>query len=43
MAIRLAGLTGATLETTPTVCHDCVWWQSRARPRAVDVVIDQIA
>jgi hypothetical protein len=32
MAIRLAGLTGATLETTPTVCHECVWWQSRARP-----------
>jgi hypothetical protein len=25
----LAGLTGATLETAPTVCHDCVWWQSR--------------
>ena len=29
MAIRLAGLTGATLETAPSVCHDCVWWQSR--------------
>jgi hypothetical protein len=26
---RLAGLTGATLETAPTVCHECVWWQSR--------------
>ena len=29
MAPRLAGLTGATLETAPSVCHDCVWWQSR--------------
>jgi hypothetical protein len=26
---RIAGLTGATLETAPAVCHDCVWWQSR--------------
>ena len=25
----IAGLTGATLETAPAVCHDCVWWQSR--------------
>src|SRR5438046_1881380 len=32
MATRLAGLTGATLETAPAVCHECVWWQSRARP-----------
>jgi hypothetical protein len=22
-------LTGATLETVPSVCHSCVWWQSR--------------
>jgi hypothetical protein len=29
MPARVAGLTGATLETAPTVCHDCVWWQSR--------------
>lgn len=29
MTARLDGLTGATLETTPTVCHACVWWQSR--------------
>ena len=28
-ASRLAGLTGATLETVPSVCHGCVWWQSR--------------
>ena len=34
-ASRLAGLTGATLETAPSVCHDCVWWQSRSG-RAVD-------
>ena len=25
----IVGLTGATLETTPSVCHECVWWQSR--------------
>jgi hypothetical protein len=22
-------MTGATLETAPTVCHECTWWQSR--------------
>jgi len=27
---RVAGLTGATLQDAPTVCHDCVWWQSRS-------------
>jgi hypothetical protein len=26
---RLTGLTGLTLETAPSVCHECVWWQSR--------------
>jgi hypothetical protein len=30
----VAGLTGATLQTAPTVCHDCVWWQSRTGRRA---------
>jgi hypothetical protein len=30
---RIAGLTGATLETTPSVCHECVWWQSRGARR----------
>ena len=30
MAPNLAGLTGATIQTAPSVCHDCVWWQSRA-------------
>jgi len=29
MTSRLAGLTGATLETAPAVCQTCVWWQSR--------------
>ena len=29
MALRLAGLTKLTLETAPSVCHECVWWQSR--------------
>jgi len=33
---RLAGLTGATLEQVATVCHDCVWWQSRTGGRRVD-------
>jgi len=29
MTSRLAGLTGATLETAPAVCQSCIWWQSR--------------
>lgn len=29
MTSRLAGLTGATLETVPAVCQSCVWWQTR--------------
>jgi len=29
VANRVEGLTGATLELAPTVCHTCVWWQSR--------------
>lgn len=33
MAPRVAGLTGATLPTAPTVCHECVWWQSRSGRR----------
>ncbi len=32
---RVAGLTGATLEQAPSVCHECVWWQSRGS-RAAD-------
>jgi hypothetical protein len=32
MATRVEGLTGLTLEHAPTVCHRCVWWQSRGRP-----------
>ena len=34
MPPRVAGLTGATLETAPSVCHGCVWWQSRGGRRA---------
>jgi len=26
---RVAGLTGATIVRAPSVCHTCVWWQSR--------------
>jgi hypothetical protein len=33
---RLSGLTGLTLETAPSVCHECVWWQSRRSRRDVD-------
>jgi hypothetical protein len=29
MAARLDALTRGTLRTTPSVCQDCVWWQSR--------------
>jgi hypothetical protein len=29
VAPTLSGLTGATLRTAPSVCHSCVWWQSR--------------
>ena len=31
MPPRLTGLTKLTLETAPTVCHECVWWQTRGR------------
>jgi hypothetical protein len=27
---RVSGLTGATIETAPSVCRSCVWWQSTA-------------
>jgi hypothetical protein len=30
---RIAGLTKLTLETAPTVCHACVWWQTRGTRR----------
>jgi hypothetical protein len=33
MRTRLQGLTGATLPSAPTVCHDCVFWQSRPGKR----------
>jgi hypothetical protein len=36
MTTRLAGLTGATLEQVPAICHECVWWQSRTAGRRVD-------
>jgi hypothetical protein len=29
MISRLAGLTGATIESAPAVCRGCVWWQTR--------------
>ena len=32
---RIAGLTGATLPTAPSVCHECIWWQSRGE-RQID-------
>jgi hypothetical protein len=33
MPTLVSGLTGATIESAPTVCHDCVWWQSRGGRR----------
>jgi hypothetical protein len=30
MPARVAGLTGATLTTAPSVCHECTWWQARS-------------
>jgi hypothetical protein len=32
---RIVGLTGATLPTAPTVCHECIFWQSQSG-RSVD-------
>ena len=26
---RVTGLTGATLQDAPLVCHECIWWQTR--------------
>jgi hypothetical protein len=34
MPLRLDGMTRGTLVTAPTVCHDCIWWQSRTGRRA---------
>jgi len=34
VSTKVAGLTGATLQTAPTVCHECVWWQSRGHRTA---------
>ena len=35
MVTRVAGLTGASIVRAPSVCHTCVWWQSR-RGKAQD-------
>ncbi|MGH3001992.1 MAG: hypothetical protein ACRDM1_04900 [Gaiellaceae bacterium] len=35
MPPHLSGLTRLSLETVPSVCHECTWWQSRG-PRAID-------
>ena len=29
MPPRVAGLTGATIQSAPSVCRECIWWQSR--------------
>jgi len=34
MAAHLDGLRRGTLGTAPTVCRDCIWWQSRTGKRA---------
>ena len=35
MPPRISGLTKLTLETAPSVCHECIWWQTRGR-RPID-------
>ena len=34
MTTRIRGLTRLTLQETPGVCHECVWWQSKTGRRA---------
>ncbi|MGL6277970.1 MAG: hypothetical protein ACRC50_00240, partial [Gaiella sp.] len=34
MGQRVSGLTRGTLASAPSVCHDCVWWQSRGNKTA---------
>jgi hypothetical protein len=34
MPARVAGLTRRTIHTAPSVCRDCVWWQSRGNRTA---------
>ncbi len=34
MTARVAGLTRGTLATSPAVCRECVWWQSRGNSTA---------
>lgn len=46
MTQRIVPLTGATLERAPSVCHACVWWQSRAgrgvdKPRWIEKAEDE--
>jgi hypothetical protein len=36
VSVRITNLTGATLQHTPSVCHECVWWQSRVGGREPD-------
>ena len=46
MATRVKGLTGATLQRAPSVCHECMFWQSRhgrpaAKPRWIERIEDE--
>ena len=34
MPARVAGLTRGTIATAPSVCRECVWWQSRGNKTA---------
>lgn len=34
MPARISGLTRGTISTAPSVCRDCVWWQSRGNRTA---------
>ena len=34
MGTKVSGLTRVTLPSAPSVCHECVWWQSRGNKTA---------
>ena len=43
MPTRISGLTKLTLETAPTVCHECIWWQTRGhRPLDKDRWMEKV-
>ena len=39
----VAGLTARDARSAPSVCHDCVWWQSRGEPDGLEGALDRAA